>query len=226
MSIWNVEYINEEQTFEKPDYGVKFVIPPSSVEVGREVITEVKVVVPEESQITLPHDVELVSCFYKIEITGKFSRPIELHLQHNVEIRSVEVSQQLAFITAKGPPPYKFELVPIDINQMFKPHDNSGVVKAFDFCVYGIVKWLKAAFCLQPSSSYAMTVFLKRILNFSWVVQAVITKNHGPFIKVISLLIMQNLKMLTKILLSLQNSHLIIMCTVLSVLESENREIF
>ena len=186
MSKWNIEYLNEEQVFEKADYGVKFVIPPSSVEVGREVQTEVKVVAPEESQITLPHDVELVSCFYKIEITGKFSRPIELHLQHNVEIRSQDESQQLAFITAKGPPPYKFELVPFDIDQMFKPYDNSGAIKACDFCVFSIVKLLKSVFCLQPSSTYVMTVFLKRILKSSWVIQAVITKNLGPFIKVVS----------------------------------------
>ena len=223
MFKWNIEYLNEEQVFEKPGYGVKFVIPPSSVEVGQEVTIEVKIVAPKESEIILPPDVEVVSCFYKIEITGKFSRPIELHLQHNVEIRSPEESQQLAFITAKGPPPYKFKLVPIDINQVFKPHDNSGVVKAFDFCVFGIVKWLKAAFCLQPSSSYAMTVFFKRIFKYSWVGQAVITKNLGPHIEVIGLVIMQNLKMLTKILLSLHNPHLIIMCTVLSVLESEQR---
>ena len=186
MSKWNIEYLNEEQVFEKSDYGVKFVIPPKSVEVGQEVTTEVKVVAPEESEIILPPDVELVSCFYKIEIAGKFSRPIELHLQHNVEIKSPEESQQLAFITAKGPPPHKFELVPMDIDQVFKPYDNSGVVKAFDFCVFGIVKWLKASFCLQPSSTYAITVFFKQILKFSWVIQAVITKNLGPFIKVVN----------------------------------------
>ena len=186
MSKWNIEYLNEEQVFEKPDYGVKFIIPPSSVEVGQEVTTEVKVLAPEESQITLPPDVELVSSFYKIEITGKFSRPIELHLQHNVEIRSPEESQQLAFVTAKGPPPYKFELVPIYVDQKFKPYDNSGVVKAFCFCVYCIVKLLKAVFCLPLSSSYVMTVFIKRILKFSWKIVAVVTKNLGPFIKVVS----------------------------------------
>ena len=185
MSRWNVEYINEEQTFEKPDYGVKFVIPPSSVEVGQEVITDVKLLTPEESEIILPPDVELVSCLYQIDTKGKFSRSIELHLQHNVEIRSQEESQKLAFITAKGPSPYKFEIVPIDINQEFKHNKISGVLKVSDFTVFGAVKQqLESSFCQQLSSSYAMTVFFKHVLNSSWAIQAVITKNLGPFIKV------------------------------------------
>ena len=41
---------------------------------------------------------------------------------------------------AKGTPPYKFEIVPTDINQEFKPYDNSGVIKAFLFCVFAGVK--------------------------------------------------------------------------------------
>ena len=185
VSKWNIEYLNEEQVFEKQEYGVKFVIPPSSVEVGQEVKTEVKVVAPGESEIILPPDVEVVSCFYKIETTGKFSRPIELHLQHNVELRSQEECQQLAFITAKGPPPYKFEL--IDIDQKFKPNDNCGVLKVSEFSVFGaVMRKIKAVLCLQPSFSYTLTVFFKNILKSSWIIQVVITKNLGPFLKVVT----------------------------------------
>ena len=187
MSKWDIEYLNEEQVFEKADYGLKFVIPPSSVEVGQKVTTEVKVVAPEDSQIILPPDVELVSCFYKIETTGKLSRPIELHIQHNVKLTSQEESQQLAFITAKEPPPYKFELVPANIFQEFKPYDNSGVIKALHFSPFAAIKRkLKAFFYRQPSSSYAMTVFLKRVSKFIWIIQAVITNNLAPFLKVIN----------------------------------------
>ena len=80
VSKWNIEYLNEEQVFEKPEYGVKFVIPPSSVQERQEVKIEVNVVSPEESEIILPPDVELVSCLYKIKTTGKFSKPFKLHL--------------------------------------------------------------------------------------------------------------------------------------------------
>ena len=185
VSEWNIESIDEGQVFEKSQYGIKLVIPPSSVEQGQEVETKVKVVSPEESEFELPSDVEPVSCFYKIETTGKFSRPVELHLQHNVELTSQEESQQLAFITAKGPPPYKFELVPIAIDQKFKPNDNSGVVEVSDFSVFSIVKQkLKAIFCREPSYSYVMTVFFKHMLKSSWAIQAVVTRNLGPFLKV------------------------------------------
>ena len=186
MSIWNIEYLNEEQVFEKLDYGIKFVIPPSSVEVRQEVTIKVKVVAPERSEIILPPNVELAGCFYKIETRGKFSKPVELHLQHNVELTSEEGSQQLAFIKAKGPPPYNFEFLSIDINQQFKPYNNFGVVKAFDFCLFTPVKKILCnIFCLQPSSSYAITVFFQHIFKFSWTIQAVITKNLGPFLEVV-----------------------------------------
>ena len=189
MSKWNIENVEEVQVFEKRDYGVMLVIPPSAVEKKKEVKTEVKVVVPEETDIILPPDVELVSCFYKIETTGKFSKPIELYLQHNVELTSQEECEQLAFIKAKGPPPYKFELVPIEIDQKFMPNDNSGVVRVSDFSIFSIVKIkqkLKSLFFRSPSSSYVMTLFFKHLLSSSWAIQAVVTKNLGPFLKVIN----------------------------------------
>ena len=186
MSKWNIEYLNEEQVFEKPEYGVKFVVPPSSVDVGQEVKTEVKVVAPEESEIILPPDVdELVSCFYKIETRGKFSRPVKLHLQHNVQLRSQQESQQLAFIRVKGLPPYKFELLATKSDQVFRPYDNSGVVEISDFSLIAIViKKIKSALFRQPSRSYIMTVFFKEVMKFCWEFQAVVTKNLGPFLEV------------------------------------------
>ena len=186
VSIWNIECLNEEQVFEKPEYGIKIVIPPSSVEEGEEVKTEVNIVAPKESDIILPPDVELVSCFYKIKTTGKFSRPIKLHIQHNVELKSQEESQQLAFIRAKGGPPYKFEQLSTEYDQVFRPYDNSGVIEISDFCVLGIVNGNTNTFSRQPSHSYAMTVFFKEKVKFCWEIQAVVTKNLGPFIEVCS----------------------------------------
>ena len=186
MSKWNIEYVEEEQVFQKKDYGVMLIIPPSAVEKEKKVETKVKVFAPEETDIILPPDVELVSCFYKIETTGKFLKPIELYLQHNVELTSQEECEQLAFIKAKGPPPYKFELLPIKIDQEFKPNDNSGVIKVSDFSVFSIVKQkLKSLLSRLSSSSYVMTVFFKDTSRTSWVIQAVVTKNLGPFLKVI-----------------------------------------
>ena len=185
VSKWNIGYLNKEQAFGKTEYGVKFVIPPSSVEEGQEVRIEVSVVSPENSDVNLPPNVKLVSCFYKIKATRKFSRPVKLCLQHNVELRSQEESQQLAFIRAEGPPPYKFELLPTEYEQVFRPYDNFGVVTIPDFCCFAIViQTIWSFICQQPCYSYAMTVFFKEKEKFSWEIQAVVTKNLGPFIEV------------------------------------------
>ena len=188
VSEWNIENIEEEQIFEKLDYGVKLVIPPSSVVEGQEVKTEVKVVTPEMSDIELPLDVELVSCFYRVKTTSKFSKPIELHLQHNVELVSPEACKQLAFIKAKGQPPYKFEYLPLDIIQEFKPGDNSGVVRVADFSMLAIVwKFLKDSFTTQapmPSCEYLLGIFAKQVKTLCWELEIVVTKNLGPCDKV------------------------------------------
>ena len=189
VSKWNIENVEEDQVFEKREHGVMLVIPPSAVEKKQEVKTEVKVVAPEETDIILPPDVELVSCFYKIETTGKFLKPIELYLQHNVELTSQEECEQLAFIKAKGPPPYKFELLPTDV-QEFRPYDNSGVVRLCAFSPVAVVylkklfQKIKSALFRQPSCSYIVTVFFKEMMKSCWEIQAVVTKNLGPFLEV------------------------------------------
>ena len=182
VSKWNIEYLNEEQVFEKSEYGVKFIIPPSSVQEGQEVKIEVNVVSLEESEIILPPDVELISCFYNINTKGTFSKPIKLHLQHNVMLRSQEESQQLVFIIANGPPPYKFELLPTEYDKVFRPYDNFGVIEIPHFCLIAIVIKKITRFLFRRS--YVMTVFFKEVKKFCWEIQAVFTKNLGPFLEV------------------------------------------
>ena len=189
MSKWNIENFEEVQVFEKREYGVMLVIPPSAVEKKEEVVIEVNVVAPDETDIILPPDVEVVSCIYKIEITGKFLKPIELHIQHNVELTSQEECEHLAFIKAKGPPPYKFELLPTGV-QEFRPYDNSGIVRLCDSSSVAVVylkkklQEIKSALFRQPSCSYIMTVFVKQMMKSCWEIRAVVTKNLRPFLKV------------------------------------------
>ena len=47
------------------------------MEKNEEVKSEVNGFAPVETDIILLPDVELVSCFYKIETPGKFSKPID-----------------------------------------------------------------------------------------------------------------------------------------------------
>ena len=182
MSVWDIENVEEDQIFEKQDYGFMLVIPSLAVPKKIKVEAKINVIAPEEKDIILPPDVEVVSCFYKIETTGKFSKPIKLHLQHNVELTSQEECEQLAFIKAKGQPPYKFEI--LSTTQEFTPCNNSGVISASDFSVvFSLVKKIKAVVCQER---YVMTVFFKRIDKSTWEILAVVTKDFGPFVKVVS----------------------------------------
>ena len=179
---WNIDNVDEEQVFEKLDYGVKFVIPPSSVQEGQSIDTKVQVVTPHDCDAEFPSNVESVSCFYSFRTSTKFSKPVELHLQHNVELRSQDDSKRLAFITSKGPPPYQFKVS--DAEQHFNVHNNSGTILVSDVdFMYGIV-WLKSVDIPLPVYSYVMTLYLKKIMEYCWQLKLVITPNLGPFIEV------------------------------------------
>ena len=157
------------------------VIPASSIEENQKVKTEIEVLTSDVETHTLPPDVESVSCFYKIETTGKFSQPIKLFLQHNVEITSEEESKQLAFVRAKGPPPYEFKLISEEV-QMFGVKDKSGEIHVSDFSVLGIV-WKKMKGVLQPDCSYTMMFFYKQVMK-AWQLKVVVTRNLGPYLEV------------------------------------------
>ena len=131
---------------------------------------------------------EPVSCFYKIGTSGSFVKPIELHLQYNVDVTSSD-NRRLAFVTSSGSPPYKFEFSDVN-DQMFDPNDNSGVVRISHFSahVFGIV-WRNTVDTLgkvlHPNRSYSMTPFYKQINDHCWQLKVVITQNLGPFFEVI-----------------------------------------
>ena len=168
--------------FEKPEYGVKLVIPSSSVQESQSVNTTVQIVKSPDVMTSLPANVEPVSCFYKIEASGNFVKPIELHLQHNVDVTSSD-NRRLAFVTSSGSPPYQFEFCDIN-DQTFDPNDNSGVVRLSHFSIVAIV-W-RIIDKVLPNRSYALTPFYKQIDDHCWQIQIVITKNLGPFLEVIN----------------------------------------
>ena len=171
--------------FEKPEYGIKLVIPPSSVQENQSIDTTVQIVKPD---VTLPPNVKPVSCFYEIEASESFVKPIELHLQHNVDVTSSD-SRRLAFVTSSGSPPYQFGFSDVN-DQMFDLNDNSGVVRISHFSahVFGIV-WRKVTKTLgkflHPNRCYATTPFYTQIDGHCWQLKVVITQNLGPFFEVI-----------------------------------------
>ena len=167
--------------FEKPEYGVKLVIPPSSVQENQSI--DITLQIAKSPDVILPANLKPVSCFYKIEATGSFVKPIQLHLQHNVDVTSSD-NRRLAFVNIFSEwPPYQFEFCDIN-DQMFDPNDNSGVVRLSHFSIIGIV-W-RIVDKVLPNRSYAMTPFYKQIDDHCWQIQIVITQNLGPFFEVIN----------------------------------------
>ena len=189
VSEWSIENFEEEQVFEKMGSGIKLVIPQSSVEKGKTVKVEVEVVSPAKADIGLPPDVEIVSCFYEIKTTGEFKQPIKLSIRHNVEVTSQEDCKQLAFIRAKGPPPYKFEFMPSDKTyQEFKVNDSVGIVQMSDFSILAIV-WKMIIDPLlnvlkRPSCIYALAVYFKQMEELCWEIQVVVTRDLPDFLNV------------------------------------------
>ena len=171
--------------FEKPEYGIKLVIPSSSVQESQSIDTTVEIVKSADVMTSLPANVEPVSCFYKIEASGSFVKPIELHLQHNVDVTSSD-NRRLAFVTSSGSPPYRFEFCDIN-DQTFDPNDNSGVVRLSHFSIIGVIGivW-RIVDKVLPNRSYALTPFYKQIDDHCWQIQIVITKNLEPFLEVIN----------------------------------------
>ena len=166
-------------------YGIKLVIPQSSVEKGKQVKVEVKVFAPTKADIELPPDVEPVSCFYEIKTIGEFRQPIKLCFQHNVELTSQDDCKQLAFIRAKGPPPHKFEVVSFDkMYQEFKVNDNYGIINISDFSILAIVWRIIVKAVKQCSYIYAITVFVNQKEESCWEIHAVVTRDLQPFLEV------------------------------------------
>ena len=176
----NISCLSLEQIFENVEYGVKLVIPPFSVKNNQEIVTTVQIVDSNSSDIKLPQGVQLVSCLYEVEASGIFVKPIELHLQHNVDIMSHNDSKRLVFITSDGPPPYCFKIAYDE--QYFGVKYNYGFIKVSHFTKYGIA-WLLslASNFFQPTCSYTMTLFYKKFMKYCWQLKIVITQNLGPF---------------------------------------------
>lgn len=174
---WNIDNIWEEQVFQEPSYGVMLVVSPSSVREGESIATTVRVI-EEPDEGDLPPNVKLASCFYEIATNGNFTKPVQFHLQHSIDLASSDW-RNLSFVTRRGSR-YEFSRD----KQLFDPNDNSGVVHISHFSPhqFGIVYNTNDG--TQPVTLYAMNLFYKRVGEDSWEVKIIITQNLQPYFEV------------------------------------------
>ena len=142
--------------------------------------TTVQIDRSKTSDIELPQGVQLVSCVYEVQSSGIFKKPVELHLQHNVDVMSQNDSERLVFITSDGSQPNRFKIS--DDEQHFGIKDNSGLIKVSHFSKFGIALRLSTiSDFLQPICRYTMILCYKSVMKSCWQIKIVITKSLGPF---------------------------------------------
>jgi hypothetical protein len=180
---YNIENVNEVQVFERVDYGIKLIIPPSSIPSHQSIKTTIQPV-PTDT-FTLPPNVEPVSSFYEFGTLGSFTESVKLHIQHNVQLESAEDTSRLSFVIGNGPPPYTFELCDADaVKQNFVPGVNSGeiYVPHYSTNIFGIV-WKSGSDKKRAPKVYAINPFFKQIDENIWYIMIVVTENLATFLK-------------------------------------------
>ena len=179
------KYDDQQQMFQLPDYGIKLIIPPSAVPHDIQQIT-IAVQVIASGPLVLPSNCHPISCFYWIQSTHKFLKPVEVHLEHHAELLFEKDSPELGFIvspsTESSSPPYRFQFSD-GVNSIFSVGSSYGIIKVAEFSIFSIA-WRKIKATFSDHFRYVWMVYYRQIHENNWELHVVVTKNLGPFIQV------------------------------------------
>lgn len=181
---WKIDNFHKEQIFKESHYGLKLVIPPLAVKGASEDPIAVDVQVAEFDQGQLLKGYTPVSCFYKIQSSRGFEKPIELHLKHN---SLSDDKKELVFLTCKlGDSSKGFTISRVEV--LIK---DTGVLKLSDASVYVAIA------CPTTKSlqrSYSMLLLYQPLTTqLAWNIKVVITQNLGPYLQVYDIIIVYNI---------------------------------
>ena len=175
---------DQQQMFPLSDYGIKVIIPPSAVPHDIQRIT-ISVQVIGSGPFVFPSHCQPISCFYWIQSTCKFLKPVEVHLEHHAEILSEEDSQECRFIvsTESSSPPYRFQISD-RINSIFPVGSSYGIIKVakFSFFFIGWIQKIRANF--SNRFRYVWMVYYRQSHENDWDLHVVVTKNLELFLQV------------------------------------------
>ena len=176
---------DEQQMFQLPDYGIKLIIPPSAVPHDIQQIT-IAVQVIASGPFVFPSYCQPIGCFYWIQSTHKFLKPVEVHLEHHAELLSEEDSKECGFIispsTESSSPPYQFQFYD-GMNSIFPVGSSYGIIKVAEFSIFSIA-WRKIKDAFSDHFRYVWMVYYRQINENNWELHVVVTKDLGPFIQV------------------------------------------
>ena len=171
--------------FQLPDYGLKLMIPPSAVPYDIQQI-KIAVQVIASGPFVLPSYCQPIGCFYWIQSTHKFLKPVEIHLEHRAELLTEEDCQELGFIishiTKSSPLLYQFQFSD-GMTSIFPIGSNYGTIKVAEFSIFSIAwKRIRAAF--SDHFRYIWMVYYKQSHENNWELHIIVTKDLGPFLQV------------------------------------------
>ena len=168
-----------------PDYGINLIIPPSAVPHDIQQI-QIAVQVIASGPFVFPSHCDPISCFYWIQSTHKFLKPVDVHLEHHTELLSDEDSQELGFIvspsTESSSPPYQFQFSD-GVNSIFPVGSSYGIIKVAEFSIFSIA-WRKIRAAFSSHFRYIWMVYYRQSHENNWELHVVVTKDLGPFIQV------------------------------------------
>lgn len=149
--------------------GIGIVVPPfdkpNKIRIG--------VQLHPSGPFVLPANCQPISCFFQIQISPKFNKPIEVYLEHHAEL----LSEELDFIICPEPSlPYEFQFA--DYGAITSIKENYGVlIQVPKFCIFAITTSLEFSNNLR----YAWMVYYKEIKTNTWELNIVVTKDLRPF---------------------------------------------
>ena len=172
---------DKEKTFNVSRDGIKIVVPPLAAQKD----TRVDIQLLSSCPFILPTDCQPISCFYGIQCSHKFSKQVEVHLQHYAEL-SDDNSEDLDFIVSSSPIsslPYQFQFANKDNNASFAVGSKYGVIHSNQIdesTVFAIV-WKKTNPKLGNDFRYTWMVYHQQIKITIWELHVVVVKDLEPF---------------------------------------------
>ena len=170
---------NEEQTFHWAGYGLKLHIPPASLPAGVEQ-TSIEIKASLAAPFNFPEDTTLVSAVYCLQSLVKFSKPIEVQIQH-CGTPSDDHSLTFARATMKKPP-YEFTALK---GGLFPPDSSYACIQLDQFSLVTIFQeiwnWLTSR--KSERLYYAHVYYTKETVN-TWKVHFVVIYNLEVYVTV------------------------------------------
>ncbi len=182
---------NVEQVFNWVEMGINIVVPAGIIKPGS-MPCDIAVVPLLHGQFLFPDNTVAVSGIYAIGRSCPILKPLTIHMQHCVNLKSEEDLQAMSFYKAEHGncgPPYKF--VPCD-GGVFVRGSSYGSLECTQFALFAVLKsvpvlsWI-AYFTSPPNPKVcyrAQLLYSMSSTSKLWIISVFVAKNIDSIIQV------------------------------------------